>query len=61
VATEYARGDGFKTRIDEQGLEALGPEVYFAPGYSMILTDKGPIWYSKFANEVVGPFADAEE
>ena len=55
--TDYVIGPGFQARIDELGLRPLGNEVYFAPGYSMVLTDQGPLWYSQSANEVVGPFA----
>ena len=61
MATEYVIGDGFQQRINDKALVALGPEVYFAPGYSMVLTDQGPLWYSKFENQVIGPFADAEK
>jgi hypothetical protein len=59
--TDYAIGEGFTQRIADLHLTALGPEVYFSPGYSMVLTDQGPLWYSKYENEVVGPFVDAEE
>jgi hypothetical protein len=48
-------GPGFKQRIEELKLKPLGPEVYFAPGYSFMLTDQGPLWYSQYANVVVGP------
>ena len=61
MPTEYAIGEGLQQRIDDQQLEPLGPEVYFTPGYSMVLTDQGPVWYSKYENEVVGPFVDGEE
>jgi hypothetical protein len=62
MATDvFEIGQGFQQRIDDQKLTPLGPEVYFTPGYSMVLTDQGPLWYSKFTNEVIGPFADGEE
>lgn len=56
---DYVIGPGFQARIDELHLVPLGSERYFAPDYSMVLTDKGPLWYSKPENVVVGPFADA--
>jgi hypothetical protein len=61
MATDYAIGEGLQRRIDEQNLTALGPEAFVTTGYSMVLTDQGPVWYSKFENQVVGPFVDAEE
>ncbi|HLG72826.1 MAG TPA: hypothetical protein VK009_20600 [Chloroflexota bacterium] len=57
--TNLVIGDGFRQKIAELGLTPLGNETYFSPDYSMVLTDKGPLWYSKPANLVVGPFADA--
>ena len=57
---QFEIGEGFQNKIREDGLKALGPERYFAEGYSFVLTDKGPLWYSKYTNEVVGPFADGE-
>jgi len=57
---DYVVGEGFAAHIEEQGLQALGPEVYFAPGYSFVLTDAGALFYSKFENRVVGPFEDSE-
>lgn len=59
MADEFVIGPGFKQRIDELQLKPLGPEVYFATGYSFVLTDKGPLWYSQYTNEVVGPFVEA--
>jgi hypothetical protein len=55
--TEFVIGEGLQQRINELELRALGPETYFAQGYSFVLTDKGPVWYSQYTNEVVGPFA----
>ena len=60
ATTDFMIGEGFTRRIKELSLEAKGPEVYFAPGYSVVLTDKGPLWYSRYANEVLGPFGEAE-
>ena len=57
---DYVIGDGFAARIVELGLQPLGPEVYFAPGYSFVLTDAGALFYSRFENRIVGPFQDAE-
>jgi hypothetical protein len=56
----YAIGEGFKARIEEKGLKALGPETYFGNGYSFVLTDKGPLYYSEYENQVVGPFEPAD-
>ena len=56
---DFVIGPGFQKRIGELGLKPLGPEVYFATGYSFVLTDQGPLWYSQFTNEVVGPFVGA--
>lgn len=55
----YVIGPGFQQRIDEEKLKPLSDETYFAPGLSMVLTDRGPLWYSQEENQVVGPFADA--
>lgn len=57
MAEDYSIGPGFKRVIQEMGLVPLGPEEYFSPGYSMVLTDRGPLWYSKLENRVVVPFA----
>lgn len=59
TSEEFVIGPGFQERIDSLGLQPLGPEIYFAPGYSFILTDKGPLWYSQYTNAVVGPFEEA--
>lgn len=56
----FVIGEGFQNRIQEKGLTPLGPERYFAEGYSFVLTDKGPLWYSRYRNQVVGPFAEGE-
>lgn len=56
TTTDFVIGEGFRQRIKEKGLTALGPEEYFSPGYSFVLTDKGPLFYSKHTNTVVGPF-----
>jgi hypothetical protein len=55
----YVIGPGFRQRIQELSLKPLGNERYFSEDYSIVLTDKGPLWYSKPENVVVGPFADA--
>ena len=60
MSDEYVIGPGFQQRIDELGLRPLGPEVYFATGYSFLLTDKGPIYFSQYTNEVVGPFGEEQ-
>lgn len=57
-STDYVIGPGFKERIEALGLTPLGPEEYFAPGYSFVLTDKGPLWYSQYENRVVDPPKD---
>lgn len=56
---DFVIGEGFRARIAELGLTPLGHERYFAPGYSFVLTDRGPLWYSADVNQVVGPFAEA--
>lgn len=56
---QFVIGEGFRQRLTELNLTPLGNETYLSPDYSVILTDKGPIWYSKPANVVVGPFGDA--
>ena len=61
MADEFIIGPGFQQRIKELNLKPLGPEVYFSPGYSFVLTDKGPLWYSQYTNQVVGPFEPATE
>jgi len=53
--TTYDIGEGFQTRIGELGLTPLGPEVPVADDYSMVLTDRGALWYSRPENLVVGP------
>lgn len=58
---QFVIGEGFRQKIAEQNLTPLGNETYFSPDYSLILTDKGPLWYSKPANLVVGPFVQAPE
>ena len=55
----FVIGDGFRQKIDELKLKPLSSETYFSPDCSVILTDKGPLWYSKPANLVVGPFGEA--
>jgi hypothetical protein len=59
MANGFVIGQGFKNRIAELGLTPLGNETYISPDYSIVLTDKGPLWYSKPANMVVGPFGTA--
>lgn len=60
-AEDFVIGPGVQQRIAETGAKPLGPEVYFAPGYSFTLTDQGPIWYSQYTNEVAGPFAAGDQ
>lgn len=57
----FTIGPGFARRIAERNLTPLGPECYFAPGYSFLLTDQGPLWYSAYTGTVVGPFDEASE
>lgn len=60
MATEqFVIGEGFKNRIKEQGLKPLSDESYFAPGLSICLTDKGPLYYVAKTNRVHGPFEEA--
>jgi len=53
--TSYVIGNGFQARIDELTLEPLGPEVHFSDEYSMVLSNRGPLWYSRPENRVIGP------
>jgi hypothetical protein len=55
----FVIGPGFQQRIDDLGLEPKSDETYFAPGLSVVLTDKGPLWYAQASNEVLGPFGEA--
>jgi hypothetical protein len=57
---DYVIGEGLAARIAEKELHALGPEVYFAPGYSFVLTDGGALFYSKFENRIVGPSDESD-
>jgi len=56
---QFAIGEGFAARIAELNLTPMGNETYVSPDYSVVLTDQGPLWYSKPANQVVGPFGVA--
>lgn len=58
-SSSFVIGEGFQEKIAELSLTPLGNETYFSPDYSVVLTDKGPLWYSKPANLVVGPFGQA--
>lgn len=58
---QFVIGEGFATRIDEQGLTPLSDEAYFAPGMSVCLTNKGPLYYVAKTNQVHGPFEAASE
>jgi len=61
TVSQFVIGQGFKDKIAELNLTPLSNETYFSPDCSMVLTDHGPLWYSKPANVVVGPFGQAPE